>query len=213
VPSRSISTVIRAVLFDMGGVLITSPFTGLADYERRSGLPEGLIRRMNATDPDTNAWACFERGQIDRADFVRRFESDARVLGHAIDGEMVLAALAGRVIDEMLVAVERVRVVASTALLTNNLSPLDPTSPTASRMLPLFDVVVQSAVEGIRKPDAEFYLRACERLGVAPDECAFLDDLGINCKPARALGMHTIKVVEPLEALTELEEILGVALR
>jgi putative hydrolase of the HAD superfamily len=90
---------------------------------------------------------------------------------------------------------------------------MDPESPVASRILPLFDAVVQSAVEGVRKPDPAFYLRACDRLAVTPDECVFLDDLGINCKPARVLGMHTLKVRDPLTALTELEAILDLSLR
>jgi putative hydrolase of the HAD superfamily len=205
--------VIRAVLFDMGGVLVTSPFTGFAAYERSAGLPDGLIRRINATDPDANAWAHFERGHIDRAEFVLRFEAEAATLGHAVDGEQVLAALGGTVIDEMLVAVEQVRTVARTGLLTNNLHPMDTTSPIGARLAPLFDVVVQSAVEGIRKPDPAFYLRACAALAVDPTECVFLDDLGINCKPARALGMHTIKVTDPLSARDELAELLGVPLR
>ena len=197
----------------MGGVLVSSPFTGFSAYEREANLPAGLIRTLNATNPDTNAWACFERGQIDRVEFVRRFESEASSIGHVVDGERVLAALGAEVIDEMIDAVARVRSVARTGLLTNNLSPLDPTSPIASRLLPHFDVVLQSAVEGVRKPDPRFYLRACERLEVHPADCVFLDDLGVNCKPARALGMRTIKVVEPLDALTELETLLGVALR
>jgi putative hydrolase of the HAD superfamily len=205
--------VIRAVLFDMGGVLVTSPFTAFTAYEQRTGLPEGLIRRINATDPDSNAWAHFERGLIDRAEFVRRFELEAGALGHVVRGDEVLAALSGEPIDEMLIAVERVRAVARTALLTNNLSPMDHTSPIALRMASLFDVIVQSAVEGIRKPDPQFYLRACTALAVEPEECVFLDDLGVNCKPARALGMHTIKVTDPLMARAELEDLLGISLR
>jgi putative hydrolase of the HAD superfamily len=201
------------VLFDMGGVLVTSPFAGLAAYERRAGLPDGVIRRINATDPDTNAWACFERGEISRTEFARRFEREARALGHVVDAEAVLDALRGDPIDEMLEAVARLRGVVRTALLTNNLRPIDPATPVAQRLLPLFDVVVQSAVEGVRKPDPEFYRRACERLGVEAHECAFLDDLGVNCKPARVLGMHTIKVTDPLGALAELETLLDLKLR
>ncbi|HEX7096687.1 MAG TPA: HAD-IA family hydrolase [Acidimicrobiales bacterium] len=204
---------VKAVLFDMGGVLVTSPFAGIAAYERQAGLPEGFIRRVNATNPDSNAWACFERGELDYAEFVRRFEAEAAALGHRVDGAAVLDAMRGEPIDEMLVAVERVRDVAHTGLLTNNVRPLDPASPVALRLLPLFDVVVQSSVEGVRKPDPAFYLLACERLGVEPPDCVFLDDLGVNCKPARALGMHTIKVVDTAEALTELERVLGVTLR
>jgi putative hydrolase of the HAD superfamily len=210
---RTITAVFRAVLFDMGGVLVTSPFIGFDTYEREADLPVGLIRRVNATQPDTNAWACFERGQIGRDEFVRRFEAEARDLGYTVDGERVLDALRAEVIDEMVDAVERVRRVARTGLLTNNVSPFDHSSPIASRLLPHFDVVVQSAVEGVRKPDPRFYLRACEMLAVDPAECIFLDDLGVNCKAAHTLGMKAIKVVDPLEARAELEDLLGISLR
>jgi putative hydrolase of the HAD superfamily len=204
--------VIRAVLFDMGGVLVTSPFVGIGEYERRAGLPAGVVRQMNATNPDTNAWAQYERGDIDRTEFVRRFAAEGAALGHVVDGGAVLDALRGEPIDGMLTAVERIRETRKTAMLTNNLSPLDPAAPVAQRLLPLFDAVVQSAVEGVRKPDPRFYLLACERLEVDPADCVFLDDLGINCKPARALGMHTIKVTDPHAAITELESLLGVTL-
>ena len=127
----------------------------------------------------------------------------------------VLATLGGTVIEEMLVAVDRVRAVARTALLTNNLRPMDNTSPIGAQLMPRFDVIVQSAVEGIRKPDPEFYRRACERLAVAPDECVFLDDLGVNCKPARAMGMTTIKAPfgDAAPAIDALERAVGFSLR
>ncbi len=203
----------RAVLFDMGGVLVESPFTGFAQYEQRSGLPVGIIRRINATEPDTNAWARFESGRLPRVEFCAAFEAEARAFGVALDAEAVLASMAGGVIPEMVDALARVHATHATALLTNNLAPMDSEGVAARALLPHFDVVIESAVVGVRKPDPAFYLLACERLAVAPDECVFLDDLGVNCKAARALGMHTIKVIEPLEAIVELEAVLGVALR
>jgi putative hydrolase of the HAD superfamily len=205
--------VVRAVLFDMGGVLVSSPFAGFGRYERATGLPEGLIRRINATDSHANAWACLERGEIDRDEFVVRFEAEARALGHRLDAREVLAALKGEPIAVMVDALPRVRALAATALLTNNLDPIDPASPLMRRVLPHFDVVVQSSVERVRKPDRAFYELACARLAVSPRECVFLDDLGVNLKPARELGMQTIKVVDPDDALTELQQALGAALR
>ena len=77
----------------------------------------------------------------------------------------------------------------------------------------LFDEIIESSVVGVRKPEPRFYEIACERLGVDPSECVFLDDLGINLKPARAMGMQTIKVVDPDVALAELETIVGISLR
>jgi len=204
---------VRAVLFDMGGVLVASPFSGFARYERLVGLPHGTIRRINATEPDTNAWARYESGRIDRATFCAEFEREADALGFAVDAPAVLASMRGGVIPEMVEALPRVHARYRTALLTNNLSPMDRTSPLARTLLPHFDAVVESAVVGVRKPDPDFYRLACEQLRVAPEECVFLDDLGVNCKAARTLGMHTIKVTEPLDALTELEAVLGAVLR
>lgn len=204
---------VRAVLFDMGGVLVVGPWAGFARYEAGAGLPEGTIRRINATDADTNAWARYERGVLDRDSFVAAFEAEARALGHVVDAAAVLASMRGGLIPEMLDALARVHETHRTALVTNNLAPMDPTSPLVAALLPHFDAVIESAVVGVRKPDPAFYLLACSRLDVAPEECVFLDDLGVNCKAARALGMHTIKVVEPLDALAELEDVLGVPLR
>jgi putative hydrolase of the HAD superfamily len=203
----------RAVLFDMGGVLVASPFAGFERYERLAGLPAGAIRRINATDPDANAWARYERGMIDRATFCRAFEAEARALGLAVDAAAVLASMRGGVIPEMVVALERIHRVCRTALLTNNLTPMDRAGDHARALLPHMDAVVESAVVGVRKPDAAFFRLACEALAVAPEECIFLDDLGVNCKGARALGMRTIKVVEPLDALAELEAVLEIPLR
>lgn len=204
---------VRAVLFDMGGVLVASPFTGFARYEAANGLPDGTIRRINATDPDTNAWSRYERGLLERPAFCRAFEAEAAALGFAVDADAVLASMRGGVIPEMLAALARVHARWRTGLLTNNLAPMDRTVGAAAALVPHFDAVVESAVVGVRKPDPAFYLLACEQLGVDPAECVFLDDLGVNCKAARALGMHTIKVLQPLEALAELETVLGVALR
>ena len=77
----------------------------------------------------------------------------------------------------------------------------------------LFDVVLESSKIGVRKPEPRIYELACEALEVEPADCVFLDDLGINLKPARAMGMTTIKVVEPGDALAELEQVVGFPLR
>jgi putative hydrolase of the HAD superfamily len=199
----------RAVLFDLGGVLLSSPFDGFAAYERARGLPAGAIRSVNATRPDANAWACFERGEIGRDEFIARFEAEALALGHDIEGDAVLDALRGTPVPPMIDVLQRVHRTHATALLTNNLRPIDADSLAAQLVLPHCDVVVQSSVEGVRKPDSAFYALACERLGVGPAECVFLDDLGVNLKPARDLGMHTIKVVRTEDAIAELDAALA----
>jgi putative hydrolase of the HAD superfamily len=204
--------VIKAVLFDLGGVLTTGPFEGFADYERERGLPEGLIRQINSTDPDTNAWAKFERGEVDFAGFRQLFESEAAALGHVVDAQEIMAAMRGLPRPEMVEAVRFCRERFKTAALTNNF--VAPDRERTADTVPfddLFDVVIESSKVGVRKPDPRFYEMACAALAVEPTEAVFLDDLGINLKPARAMGMHTIKVVTADQALRELFAVLGVA--
>jgi len=207
---------VAAVLFDFGGVILSSPFEAFADYERRTGLPDGLIRRINATDPDDNAWARLERNEIDLDGFVEAFEAEAAELGHEVDGREVLACLHGELRPEMVTAVERCAATLSTGLLTNNVvsdSPSTSTGGSFAGLLERFDVVIESSKVGCRKPEQRFYELALESLGIAAHDAVFLDDLGINLKPARAMGMHTIKVVDPVEAISELESVTGLSLR
>lgn len=205
--------VIRAVLFDFGGVILSSPFEAFAAYERRAGLPAGFIRTVNATDPDANAWARLERNEIDLDAFVVEFEREARRLGHVVDGAEVLGCLRGELRPRMVEALRRCRVDHRTALLTNNF--LTGTADWSSGgsfgvVAELFDVVVESSVVGVRKPEPEFYRLALDRLGVTAHEAVFLDDLGINLKPAREMGMTTIKVADPDVALDALGDLLGI---
>ena len=215
--SSAVSTlglVVDAVLFDFGGVITSSPFDAFAVYETEAGLPPDTIRRLNATNSDDNAWARLERREVDAAGFVDLFEAEAAALGFQLDAQRVLAALDGRLRPEMVEAVRQCADRLATALLTNNIEPMneemvsDPIDET-EEVIGLFDVIVQSSVVGCRKPEPRFYEIACEQLGVAPSGCVFLDDLGINLKPARAMGMATIKVVDPVDALTELEALVG----
>jgi putative hydrolase of the HAD superfamily len=214
---------IRAVLFDFGGVILSSPFDAFAEYERSNGLPEGLIRRLNATNPDDNAWAKLERSDVDLAGFAELFEAEARDAGHVVDGRAVLSLLGGTVRPQMVEALRRCSQRLLTAMLTNNFvsgpasdSPgSDPTGRRAqvAEIMELFDVIVESSQIGVRKPDPRFYEIACETLDIEPHEAVFLDDLGINLKPARALGMTTIKVIDPDDAIAELEGVVGFSLR
>jgi putative hydrolase of the HAD superfamily len=204
---------IKAVLFDIGGVLTTGPFEGFAHYERERALPEGLIRRINSTDPDTNAWARFERGEVDFTGFRALFEAEARALGHVVDAQEVMAAMRGLPRPEMVDAVRFCKGRFKTAALTNNFVATD-REPRADAPIPfdgLFDVVIESSKVGVRKPDPRFYEMACRALDVEPAEAVFLDDLGINLKPARTMGIRTIKVTTAEQALQELYSVLGVA--
>ena len=214
---------IRAVLFDFGGVILSSPFEAFNRYEAEVGLPADTIRRINATNPDDNAWARFERGEDSVADFRTRFEAEAAALGFTLDAQRVVDSLRGVVRPAMVEALRRCSAAFKTAMLTNNFAPpgdetgtqamVDGDGQPLEEIHALFDEIIESSVVGVRKPEPRFYEIACERLGVEPTECVFLDDLGINLKPARAMGMQTIKVVEPDTALAELEGIVGIALR
>lgn len=205
---------IRSVMFDFGGVLTTSPFEWFERYEREQGLPPGTIRRLNATDPEANAWARLERNEIDFAQFCEEFEAEARRAGHTLDGRAATAGLYGALRPEMVAVVRDCARRFLTACLTNNfhaarIDAAELQRADVAEVLALFDLVVESRAVGIRKPDPRFYLLACERLGVAPSEVVYLDDLGINLKPARQLGMTTIKVAEPARAIAELYATIG----
>jgi putative hydrolase of the HAD superfamily len=211
--------VIQAALFDFGGVILSSPFEAFAAYERDHGLPEGFIRQVNATDPDTNAWARLERSQVDRDEFCTLFEIEARALGHEVDGAAIIGCLHGEVRPAMVEAVRRCGERLKTGLLTNNFVPgpshgaesvvHDDRAAETGAIVGLFDVVVESSVIGVRKPDPRFYEIACERLAIRPEEAVFLDDLGVNLKPARSMGMTTIKVIDPADAIADLEQAVG----
>ena len=205
---------IRAVLFDFGGVILSSPFEAFAAYERRVGLPMDFIRTVNSTNPDDNAWARLERSEVDLDGFVSEFETEALALGHSVDGNEVIACLAGEVRPRMVTALRTIKAHHRTALLTNNFLTGNPdwSGGANGSILELFDVVVESAQVGVRKPEQRFYEIALERLGVPAESAVFLDDLGVNLKPARDMGMTTIKVVDPDVALDELSALVGLEL-
>ncbi len=216
---------IRAALFDFGGVILSSPFDAFAEYERRNDLPEGLIRRLNATNPDTNAWAKLERSEVDLGQFAALFSAEAREAGYEVDGAAVLGLLGGTIRPSMVEALRRCSERLITGMLTNNFVArerggevdvdADPTGRAAqiAEVMGLFDAIIESSKVGVRKPDPRFYEIACEMLEIEPHEAVFLDDLGINLKPARAMGMTTIKVGDPDQAIAELEDVVGFPLR
>ena len=207
---------IRAVLWDFGGVILTSPFEAFRRYEVANGLPEALIRTINATNPHTNAWALFERSDVTFDDFCTLFETEARDMGHPVDARSIMALLHGDIRPQMVRALHQLKQAGFIqGLLTNNVtSATGDGTGTSSRgeVLSIFDAIVESSVVGVRKPEPRFYELACEALGIEPHEAVFLDDLGINLKPAAVMGMRTIKVIDPDAALRELEHIVGIPL-
>ncbi len=206
---------LRAVLFDFGGVLTTSPFEAFSNYEAANGLPAGFIRSLNAVDHHNNAWARLERSEITVAEFIVAFEKEAAAAGQRIDGAAVLGLLGGEIRPAMLAAVRACRERYLVGLLTNNyLSEQAARDPGGQleAVLDLFDEVVESSKIGVRKPEPAFFEIACDRLGITPSEAVFLDDLGVNLKPARAMGMKTLKVTDEKEALAALSELVGLEL-
>ncbi len=203
---------IRAALFDLGGVILSSPFDAFAQYELDHGLPAGFIRDLNAANHLTNAWARLERSEVTLEEFATLFEDEARAAGGELDGHAVIALLAGELRPAMVEAVRRCHEHLHTALLTNNFVALNGDGPVGD-LLDLFDLVLESSRLRLRKPEPAFYELACERLGIEPREAVFLDDLGVNLKPARAMGMTTIKVSDPDAAIAELESVVGFELR
>jgi putative hydrolase of the HAD superfamily len=200
---------VRAVLWDFGGVILSSPFEAFASYERQEGLPEGFLRQLNATNPDSNAWARLERSDVDLAGFAELYEAEAAAAGHRIDAGAVLALLSGELRPAMVQALRRIRGEGLVQACLTNVAGMEAARPELAEVMDIFDAVLESSKLGVRKPDPRFYDLALEAVDVTPTEAVFLDDLGINLKPARALGITTIKVVDPDDALAELEEVLG----
>ena len=207
----------RAVFWDFGGVILSSPFDAFLQYEAKKGLPQGFLRKVNATDPDANAWALLERNEVSPRDFNELFMAESTALGHPVPGSDVLQLLAGEIRPAMVQALDTVKAAGyRMACLTNNVVGGDGASQerreAIAAVMSRFDAVVESSKVGCRKPETRFYEIACETLQVSPNECIFLDDLGVNLKPAAAMGMHTIKVINPDDALVALGTALQLSL-
>jgi putative hydrolase of the HAD superfamily len=212
---------IGAVVFDIGGVVQDSPLHAIARYERERGLPLNAINRVVVAAGEAGAWARLERGELTVQSFCVPFEADCRAHGIAIDGRVLMERIAEASVPRprMLEAIRRLRAAGlRVAALTNNWvadTPRHgPDGPETARMRldRHFDVFVESAVVGVRKPDPRIYSLVCEKLGLPPWRVAFLDDIGRNLKPARELGMATIKVDDPEQTLRELGALLGLDL-
>ena len=209
---------ISAVIFDFGGVITSSPFEAFAHYEQSHGLPKDIIRRTNADNHFENAWAKFERAEIDLATFDALFAAESKALGAEVPGRDVVKLLKGEIRPEMVEALRRIKQTFKTGCITNNLpanamGSSDGRALYVAEVMVLFDHVIESAKIGLRKPDPKIYRLMTEALSVAPERCVYLDDLGVNLKPARAMGMTTIKVLDAATAIGELEQATGMILR
>ena len=209
---------IKAVFWDFGGVITTSPFDSFNTYEATNNLDKDFIRKVNSTNPDINAWAKLERNEIDIVEFNDLFFSESSSLGHGIYGIEVIKLLQGQLRPEMIKALKAIQGNLVQACLTNNIVSPETTlsdenvsiAGKNNEVMGLFDFVIASSEQNVRKPDPAFYHLALKEAKVDPEEAVFLDDLGINLKPAKALGMHTIKVVNPQDALKELNSLLSI---
>jgi putative hydrolase of the HAD superfamily len=211
---------VEAVIWDFGGVFTSSPFDAFNRLEAELGAPKDHIRRVNATNHHDNAWALFERNEIDAVEFDRRFLEESTALGFAIRGAEVLPKLSGELRPRMVAALKACkRAGFKVGCITNNVvsmhSPgqneIQQAAGAMGQVMPLFDAIIESSKAGVRKPDPRIYEMMCELLAVKPAACVYLDDLGINCKPAAGLGMKAIKVVDVDQTLAELAATTGLS--
>ena len=213
--------VFKAVIFDFGGVITSSPFEAFNRLEDERGLPRDFIRSVNALNPHDNAWAKFERAEIDARKFDVLFEAEAEALGHPLEGRAVLAVLSGAIRPAMVTALDQLAAAGyRLACITNNvpsghgagMARSGDAKDAYERVFARFEAVIESSKAGLRKPDPRIYQLMCERLGLAAADCVYLDDLGINCKPAAQLGMAAIKVTSGEQALADLSALLDLPL-
>ena len=211
----------KAVIFDFGGVITSSPFEAFNRLEDERGLPRDFIRSVNALNPHDNAWAKFERAEIDARKFDVLFEAEAEALGHPLEGRAVLAVLSGAIRPAMVTSLDQLAGAGyRLACITNNvpsghgagMARSGDVQDAYEQVFARFEAVIESSKAGLRKPDPRIYQLMCEQLGLAPADCVYLDDLGINCKPAAQLGMAAIKVTSGEQALAELGSLLRLTL-
>jgi putative hydrolase of the HAD superfamily len=213
---------ITTVIFDFGGVITSSPFDAFNRMEAERSLPHDLVRRVNATNPDSNAWALFERAEVNAAEFDALFAAEAAALGHELRGADVLTCLSGDIRPRMVAALDTlIEAGFRLGCITNNvpsgkgagMAGTLAKAEAIEAIMARFEHVIESSKAGVRKPDPRIYQMMCEALGVAAENCIYLDDLGINCKPAAALGMSAIKVVGEDQALADLASYVGLVLQ
>ena len=209
-----------AILWDFGGVFTTSPFENFNLLEERCGAPRDFIRTLNSVNPTTNAWAQFESNQVSLEEFDELFAKESKLAGHEVRGKEVISVLSGDLRPKMVELLKLCKEQYKVACITNNvkagrgpgMSSDDDKASKVSKVMELFDDVIESSVEGIRKPNPEIYKLACRRISVEPEKCLFIDDLGINLKPAKELGMKTIKVLNEAQALKDICLITNITL-
>ena len=200
----------KAIIWDFGGVITSSPFEAFNQFEEANGLPKDIIRTINSENPDTNAWAKFESNSITIDVFNDLFLKEAKAKGFDIKGRDIIKLLKGSIRKNMVNFLRELKSDFKLGCITNNVksSSEENNDNETKEAMSLFDHVIESSIVGIRKPNPEIYMMSCDALKVSPDQCIYLDDLGINLKPARELGMTTIKVIHPEDAIQEVRNLL-----
>ena len=200
----------KAIIWDFGGVITSRPFDAFNEFEEVNGLPKDIIRIINCENPDMNAWAQFESNSITINQFDDLFLKEAKAKGFDIKGRDIIKLLKGSIRENMVSFLRELKSNFKLGCITNNVKPSseENTDNETKEAMSIFDHVIESSIVGIRKPNPEIYMMSCDALNVSPDQCIYLDDLGINLKPARELGMTTIKVIQPEDAIQEVRNLL-----
>ena len=200
----------KAIIWDFGGVITSSPFDAFNEFEEVNGLPKDIIRTINSENPDMNAWAQFESNSITIDQFDDLFLKEAKAKGFDIKGRDIIKLLTGSIRENMVSFLRELKSNFKLGCITNNVKPSseENTDNETKEAMSIFDHVIESSIVGIRKPNPEIYMMSCDALNVSPDQCIYLDDLGINLKPARELGMTTIRVIQPEDAIQEVRNLL-----
>ena len=200
----------KAIIWDFGGVITSSPFEAFNEFEEANSLPKDIIRTINSENPDMNAWAQFESNSITIGQFNDLFLKEAKAKGFDIKGRDIIKLLKGSIRENMVSFLRELKSDFKLGCITNNVksSSQENTDNETEEVMSIFDHVIESSIVGIRKPNPEIYMMSCDALNVSPFQCIYLDDLGINLKPARELGMTTIKVIQPEDAIQEVRNLL-----
>ena len=215
------SGLIKAVLWDFGGVITSSPFEAFNKFEIKKQIPVNFIRKVNAENHETNAWAKLESSEINLDEFDKLFRSETAAKGHEISGKEVINLLSGEIRPDMVSVLKKIKKDYIVGCITNNVNAGQGPGMARSKkkheaieeVMSNFEFIIESSKVGVRKPNPEIYKLACQRASVSPAECLYLDDLGVNLKPAKAMGMRTIKVISSKQAIGELEQNLGIPLK
>lgn len=207
-----------SIFWDFGGVITSSPFEAFNLFEKENNIPLDFIRKVNSTNPFNNAWAQLEESKISLKEFDLLFAKESKQLGREILGREVLSLLQGTIRPRIVAAIKKFKELGFLqACLTNNfdsgdrdISALDDKNDERLKIMDLFDFVIESKEVGVRKPSDEFYELALTITKAIPEKTIFLDDLGINLKPAKLLKISTIKVISEQQALDELSNLTGI---